>query len=435
MYGFPKLGPREIGERVSAIFADERRQINEVVRAAMMEVKDRESEPDNLVAAQLLPTLRARAGFETSDVMTTGNRTGPTTVPLPRVSTARRSRSRVRRRRRATPARGQGCSRFWRSPGSRPCCSYFPGSVRSQRSGAAEPSAPPAAEKAAPKAQVGVKLRAFPDAAELLLDGRPLGANPYVAELAQDDRVHELEVRARGFSHAEAATPSRTRPRSGGSPQRRREDVGHAHAAVVSAAERRREELCRASVAGAGHESRRTRRHGRPRAARSKKDAGELYGEFPKSKPPGRQSPAARHDEPLGAVTSASRLRRRAARGESHERNARGGTRIGVGSRHRSPMLMQRRSTSCWIAISRSRAACARPQAADPEVEARERYERALKLYEERAFDAALVELKLAAELRPSYKLLYNIAQVRLAMNDFAAANGVVPGVPRARWR
>src|SRR5688572_27712516 len=60
--------------------------------------------------------------------------------------------------------------------------------------------------------------------------------------------------------------------------------------------------------------------------------------------------------------------------------------------------------------------------AADPEVEARERYERALKLYEERAFDAALVELKLAAELRPSYKLLYNIAQVRLAMNDFAAA-------------
>jgi hypothetical protein len=83
---------------------------------------------------------------------------------------------------------------------------------------------------------------------------------------------------------------------------------------------------------------------------------------------------------------------------------------------------MQRRSTSCWIAILTFVCGVHSAAAADPEVEARERYERALKLYEERAFDAALVELKLAAELRPSYKLLYNIAQVRLAMNDFAAA-------------
>jgi hypothetical protein len=83
---------------------------------------------------------------------------------------------------------------------------------------------------------------------------------------------------------------------------------------------------------------------------------------------------------------------------------------------------MHRRSIPYRIAILTFAFGLRSAIAADPEVEARERYERALKLYEERAFDAALVELKLAAELRPSYKLLYNIAQVRLAMNDFAAA-------------
>lgn len=61
-------------------------------------------------------------------------------------------------------------------------------------------------------------------------------------------------------------------------------------------------------------------------------------------------------------------------------------------------------------------------RAADPEREARERYDNAVKLYEEGAYDAALVELNRAAELRPSYKLYYNIGQVRVAMHDYAAA-------------
>lgn len=60
--------------------------------------------------------------------------------------------------------------------------------------------------------------------------------------------------------------------------------------------------------------------------------------------------------------------------------------------------------------------------AAGADAEARERYERALKLYEEADFDAALVELERAYELRPTYKLLYNIARVRLALNDHASA-------------
>lgn len=58
----------------------------------------------------------------------------------------------------------------------------------------------------------------------------------------------------------------------------------------------------------------------------------------------------------------------------------------------------------------------------DADREARERYESAVKLYEDGAYDAALVELNRASELRPSYKIYYNIGQVRFAMHDYAAA-------------
>lgn len=60
--------------------------------------------------------------------------------------------------------------------------------------------------------------------------------------------------------------------------------------------------------------------------------------------------------------------------------------------------------------------------AEDADREARQRYENAVKLYEDGAYDASLVELNRAAELRPSYKLYYNIGQVRFAMHDYAAA-------------
>lgn len=59
---------------------------------------------------------------------------------------------------------------------------------------------------------------------------------------------------------------------------------------------------------------------------------------------------------------------------------------------------------------------------ADADDQARDRYERALSLYEDGVYDAALVELRRAYELRPSYKLLYNIGQVRLALKDYAGA-------------
>ena len=54
--------------------------------------------------------------------------------------------------------------------------------------------------------------------------------------------------------------------------------------------------------------------------------------------------------------------------------------------------------------------------------EARTRYDKGKQLYADGAFDAALAELQRSYELAPSYKILYNIALVQRARNDFAGA-------------
>ncbi|HKQ68862.1 MAG TPA: tetratricopeptide repeat protein [Polyangiaceae bacterium] len=56
--------------------------------------------------------------------------------------------------------------------------------------------------------------------------------------------------------------------------------------------------------------------------------------------------------------------------------------------------------------------------------EARSRYERGLQLYNEGASEGALVEFERAYQLAPSYRLLYNIALIRLQLNDYARALG-----------
>jgi hypothetical protein len=59
---------------------------------------------------------------------------------------------------------------------------------------------------------------------------------------------------------------------------------------------------------------------------------------------------------------------------------------------------------------------------ADAASEARARYERAVKLYEDGVYDAALAEFTRAYELNPSYKVLFNVGQVRVALQDYAGA-------------
>jgi hypothetical protein len=70
----------------------------------------------------------------------------------------------------------------------------------------------------------------------------------------------------------------------------------------------------------------------------------------------------------------------------------------------------------------------AHAQAKDPSKdernEAQERYRRALELFNDGSYDAALLELRRAYELAPSYRILYNIALVNVQLNDYASALG-----------
>jgi hypothetical protein len=54
--------------------------------------------------------------------------------------------------------------------------------------------------------------------------------------------------------------------------------------------------------------------------------------------------------------------------------------------------------------------------------EAQERYGRALKLYDDGAFDAALLEFQRAYELAPTFRILYNLGVVSLELHDYANA-------------
>ncbi|MFO0590405.1 MAG: PEGA domain-containing protein [Polyangiaceae bacterium] len=77
----------------------------------------------------------------------------------------------------------------------------------------------------------------------------------------------------------------------------------------------------------------------------------------------------------------------------------------------------------CAAAISATPDASAQQQpSAKALAEARQRYDKGKQLYSEGAFDAALAELQRSYELAPSYKLLYNIALVQRARNDFAGS-------------
>ena len=59
---------------------------------------------------------------------------------------------------------------------------------------------------------------------------------------------------------------------------------------------------------------------------------------------------------------------------------------------------------------------------ADNVEEAMQHYQQGVQLFKEGAYDAALVELERAYKAAPTYKLLYNIAQVYRQLNDFARA-------------
>jgi hypothetical protein len=154
-----------------------------------------------------------------------------------------------------------------------------------QRPSATEPPARLAAEKpAAPTTSVRVTLRAFPEPAELLLDGRPLGANPYVAELGPDDKVHELEVRANGF-HSRKLPLRLNRDLDLEVRLSEVEQTSDTLAKKPAPAPSGAAPASKPAASPARTASQPTRTGAKvPANPRTKKDTGDPYGEFPKSK-------------------------------------------------------------------------------------------------------------------------------------------------------
>ena len=80
-----------------------------------------------------------------------------------------------------------------------------------------------------------------------------------------------------------------------------------------------------------------------------------------------------------------------------------------------------------WLlAMGVASAVCAQPaDSAELEREAGTHFEKGVELYSEGSLDAALVEFERAYELVPSYRLLYNLAQIQAEKHEYAAALGL----------
>jgi len=76
------------------------------------------------------------------------------------------------------------------------------------------------------------------------------------------------------------------------------------------------------------------------------------------------------------------------------------------------------------VALAQQSATPARKSTrASAEEEASRRFHRAVELYRERSFDAALAEFNRAYELAPDYRVIYNIAQTQVERGDYVAAS------------
>ncbi len=221
-----KVTPREIGERVSSMFAQERREINEVIRRAMTEANDERFESGQVNAVHLLPTLsflasKATTGPTTSPVTTPT--TPPHLVPPPELAAmttrptpdpATSSSNASNANSSAPPVNVSSAapvndSRRWIPLASlaalgllffalstlRPTAKELPSAAAPVASAA---TAPLAAETPAAASSVRVRIHAIPENAKLLLDNAPLAGNPVDAERPRDDALHALVVSAPG---------------------------------------------------------------------------------------------------------------------------------------------------------------------------------------------------------------------------------------------
>ena len=75
----------------------------------------------------------------------------------------------------------------------------------------------------------------------------------------------------------------------------------------------------------------------------------------------------------------------------------------------------------------------------DPKVEAKAHFRRGIEAYEAHRLSEAAAEFRMAYELSPAYKVLYNIGQVSAALGDAVAAVNAYEsiwnrGAMKSRW-
>jgi len=190
-----KVSTRVIGERVSLLFAEERREINEVIRCALTEASD-EQGAIPVDAVHLLPTLKVLAAR-----VSTAQNTGPTTAPsaMPPVQPT------------TPPPIQMAPPEPAKAPANRARVAALIGaavalvvalslvSPRSSKPPVSSLNAATPGPSSSAGAEVRVSVRAQPVSAALVLDGKPLGQSPYSGTQARDQKPHELVVSAAGY--------------------------------------------------------------------------------------------------------------------------------------------------------------------------------------------------------------------------------------------
>jgi eukaryotic-like serine/threonine-protein kinase len=177
---------RDVGERVAQLFARERADVNEVIRHAMTSPTGPDLTPGDFRATRLLPDFVSSASPLRSDHAPQPNET--------RLSPAPRSGGTPGPALASSPAPRR--YRHWALSGVAAVLAVAAITVLAISFGSRVDK--PAANTSA-QSPIQVSVLAKPDGAEIRLDGRTLGKNPYEATHDRDDREHLLRVSAPGF--------------------------------------------------------------------------------------------------------------------------------------------------------------------------------------------------------------------------------------------
>lgn len=194
---FRKVGGRDVGERVSELFAEEREEIGEVIRAEMTDVTGPDAMPASPETMEL-PSLR---GFATAGYATPSSRGHSQSVDVQApVNLPPESMQEPAGKRWLFPALAgvlllgvAGLAVFVFARGN------------DEPLDPAVASSEFAAGSAAPATATSVRvhIEARPAEAKLTLDGVELKTNPYESKHSRDGSAHKLEISAPGYTKRE----------------------------------------------------------------------------------------------------------------------------------------------------------------------------------------------------------------------------------------